>query len=53
MVFYGDQFIKDGTIITLINDYWQTIQSQMITYDKINETIEGDAESQQKKVGGW
>ncbi len=39
MVDYRDPFIKDGTIVTLIEDYYQSFVSQIITYDQINEVI--------------
>ena len=39
MVDYRDPFIKDGTVITLIEDYYQSFVSQIITYDQIGELI--------------
>jgi len=55
MVFYGDPFIKAGTTITLINDYWQLVNPQMITYDRIHSEVKGDdaAHSSHAKVSGW
>jgi hypothetical protein len=55
MVFYADPFIKAGTQITLINDYWQEVNPQMITYDRIKNEVKGDdaAHSSHTKVAGW
>merc|ERR1711941_114680 len=55
MVFYADPFIKAGTQITLINDYWQEVNPQMITYDRIKNEVQGDdaAHSSHTKVAGW
>lgn len=52
-MFYGDPFIKDGTLVTLIDDYNQGAQALGITYNEINEKVQGNAESDMKKVGGW
>eukprot|EP00008_Paramoeba_atlantica_P007379 CAMPEP_0201475982 /NCGR_PEP_ID=MMETSP0151_2-20130828/1275_1 /ASSEMBLY_ACC=CAM_ASM_000257 /TAXON_ID=200890 /ORGANISM="Paramoeba atlantica, Strain 621/1 / CCAP 1560/9" /LENGTH=136 /DNA_ID=CAMNT_0047856211 /DNA_START=67 /DNA_END=477 /DNA_ORIENTATION=- len=32
--------LKDDTIFTLINDYYQEFQSTMITYDRIKDEVE-------------
>jgi len=52
-VHYGDPFIKDGTVITLVNDYHQETTPLMVPYEEINDAISGNAESKMKKVGGW
>jgi len=52
MVDYGDPFIKDNTIITLINEWEQQHVAQGVTYDKIASDVKGDVSSHQK-VGGW
>ncbi len=55
MVFYGDPFLKAGVIVTLINDYWQAVNPQMIVYERIQSDVHGDdaAHSTHTKVAGW
>eukprot|EP01115_Flamella_aegyptia_P013494 TRINITY_DN72260_c0_g1_i1.p1 TRINITY_DN72260_c0_g1~~TRINITY_DN72260_c0_g1_i1.p1 ORF type:complete len:129 (+),score=33.00 TRINITY_DN72260_c0_g1_i1:318-704(+) len=42
MVDYRDPFIKDSTIITLIEDYYQEFESQMVTYEQITDKIQDE-----------
>ena len=41
MVDYRDPFVKDDTIITLVEDYYTEFNPQGITYDEILEKVEG------------
>eukprot|EP01089_Gocevia_fonbrunei_P018831 TRINITY_DN647_c0_g1_i1.p1 TRINITY_DN647_c0_g1~~TRINITY_DN647_c0_g1_i1.p1 ORF type:complete len:114 (-),score=31.14 TRINITY_DN647_c0_g1_i1:55-396(-) len=52
MVDYSDPFIKDTTLITLINEWEQEHVAQGITYDNIASEVKGE-ESSHAKVGGW
>merc|ERR1711941_20763 len=49
---YRDPFIKDDTMITLVEDYNQDFQSVGVTYGEINEKIQGEKTTHQK-MGGW
>jgi hypothetical protein len=40
--------LKDDTIITLINDYYQEFNSLMVTYDRIQAEVPADVTSHQK-----
>eukprot|EP01090_Pellita_catalonica_P001136 TRINITY_DN10841_c0_g1_i1.p2 TRINITY_DN10841_c0_g1~~TRINITY_DN10841_c0_g1_i1.p2 ORF type:complete len:123 (+),score=22.23 TRINITY_DN10841_c0_g1_i1:28-369(+) len=47
-------FFKPETIVTLIEDYNQDINPQMVTYDKIKTiTTKNQADEGHTKVGGW
>mmetsp|Transcript_1419 Transcript_1419/g.1883 ORF Transcript_1419/g.1883 Transcript_1419/m.1883 type:complete len:112 (+) Transcript_1419:50-385(+) len=49
MVDFQDQgFLKDNSVVTLISDYDQEAQPTQITYDQINEKIQGEVTSHQK-----
>merc|ERR1712137_749974 len=50
MVDYRDPFVKDDTIITLIEDYYTEFNPQGITYDEILFKIEGDKSSHVRSV---
>ena len=50
MVDYRDPFVKDDTIITLIEDYYTEFNPQGITYDEILQKIEGDTSSHVRSV---
>ena len=40
MVDYRDPFVKDDTVITLIEDYYTEFNPQNITYEEILEKLE-------------
>jgi len=42
MVDYGDNFIKDNTVITLVEDYYQAAVPAHIKYDDILTKVKGD-----------
>ena len=50
MVDYRDPFIKDETIVTLVEDYYQEFNPQGITYEEIISRIKGDDSSHVRHV---
>ena len=40
MLDYRDPFVKDDTILTLIEDYYQEFNPQGVTYDEILEKLD-------------
>ena len=49
---YRDPFIKDDTIVTLVEDYAQEAIPQGVVYHEIEHKVEGD-DSGHLKVRGW
>jgi hypothetical protein len=49
---YHDPFIKDDTMITLVEDYNQDFKPQNITYAEIGSMVTGE-ETTHQKIGGW
>eukprot|EP01094_Clydonella_sp_ATCC50884_P007228 TRINITY_DN16403_c0_g1_i1.p2 TRINITY_DN16403_c0_g1~~TRINITY_DN16403_c0_g1_i1.p2 ORF type:complete len:146 (-),score=58.76 TRINITY_DN16403_c0_g1_i1:211-606(-) len=49
---YRDPFIKDDTLLTLVEDYNQDFKSVGVTYEEINDKIVSDVTTHQK-MGGW
>ena len=49
---YRDPFIKDDTLVTLVEDYNQDFKSVGITYEEINDKVQADVTTHQK-MGGW
>lgn len=50
MLDYRDPFVKDDTVLTLIEDYYVEFNPQNITYDEILEKIEGDKSSHVRSI---
>lgn len=50
MLDYRDPFVKDDTVLTLIEDYYTEFNPQGVTYEEILEKIECDNSSHLRSV---
>eukprot|EP01123_Difflugia_compressa_P009135 TRINITY_DN2935_c0_g2_i1.p1 TRINITY_DN2935_c0_g2~~TRINITY_DN2935_c0_g2_i1.p1 ORF type:complete len:175 (-),score=49.15 TRINITY_DN2935_c0_g2_i1:69-557(-) len=49
---YLDTFLKDDSIVTLIEDYNQDIKTSLITYDQL-QTVGATEKTSHQKTSGW
>ena len=50
LVDYRDPFIKDDTVVTLVQDYYQAFNPQGITYEEICQKSAGDDSGHMRSV---
>eukprot|EP01124_Arcella_intermedia_P007582 TRINITY_DN1466_c0_g1_i1.p2 TRINITY_DN1466_c0_g1~~TRINITY_DN1466_c0_g1_i1.p2 ORF type:complete len:163 (+),score=30.64 TRINITY_DN1466_c0_g1_i1:105-593(+) len=50
---FRDSFLKDSSIVTLIEDYNQDVKTSLITYDQIQSSISPDEITSHQKTGNY